>query len=387
MKRAAVVILLVLATLLWTVGIVGVWANRQLLDTENWVQTSDRLLENEQIRDALSTAILQRVYASAPVENQLREALPDNLKPLAAPIAAGLREVANRNAPKVLGSAAAQTAWEKANRATHKQLLRILEGDVARGGTVTLNLHDLIDQVAAGTGLPAGVADRLPQNLQQLQVLKSDKLKAAQDAVQTFKTLVVVFVILAFLLLAAAIALSTDRRRTVVASGGCIIFAGVLVLALRRLGSDVTVNALAEAPNARPAVRAVFIIGTSLLTDAAWGAITFGLLLVTGAWLIGSGRRATVLRRVSAPALREHAMAFRVGLGLLILLLVIWGPVPWTHKLWPVLIFTVAAFVWLERVRHVTLEEFGDVEAGELGRSVRARWARRPGQAAQPGPG
>jgi hypothetical protein len=386
-KRAAVVILLVLATLLWSVGIVAVWANRQLLDTENWVQTSDRLLANEEIRDALSTAILQRVYASAPVENQLRETLPENLKPLAAPIAAGLREVANRNAPKILGSAAAQTAWEKANRATHQQLLRILEGDVARGGTVTLNLHDLINQVAAGTGLPAGVADRLPQNLQQLQVLKSDKLEAAQEAVQTFKTLLVVIVILAFLLLAAAVALSADRRRTVVACGGCIIFAGVLVLALRRLGSDVTVNALAEAPNARPAVRAVFVIGTSLLSDAAWGAITFGLFLVTGGWLIGSGRRATALRRVSAPALREHPVAFRVGLGFLILLLVLWGPVPWTQKFWAVLIFAIAAFVWLERVRHRTLEEFGDVEAGELGRSVRERWARRAGRASQPGAG
>jgi hypothetical protein len=80
-------------------------------------------------------------------------------------------------------------------------------------------------------------------------------------------------------------------------------------------------------------------------------------------------------------------MAFRVGLGLLILLLVIWGPVPWTQKFWAVVVFTIVAFVWLERVRHRTLEEFGDVEAGELGRSVRARWARRPGGPAQSGPG
>ena len=91
MRRAGVIVLLVLATLVWSVGIIGVWANRQLLDTENWVQTSDRLLENEQIRVALSTAILQRVYASATVENELRERLPDNLKPLAAPIAAACR--------------------------------------------------------------------------------------------------------------------------------------------------------------------------------------------------------------------------------------------------------------------------------------------------------
>jgi hypothetical protein len=382
-----VVVLLVLATLLWTVGIVAVWSQRQLLDTQNWVQTSDRLLENDEIRDALSTAILQRIYASAPVENRLRESLPENLKPLAGPIAAGLREVANRNAPKVLGSAAAMTAWEKANRSAHRALLRVLDGDVARGGTVTLNLHDLIGQVAAGTGLPADVADRLPQNLQQLQVLKTDKLEAAQKAVHTFKTLIIVLVVLAVALMAGAVALSADRRRTVVAAGGCILFAGVAVLALRRLGNGVAVDALAEGANARPAVRAVFAIGTSLLSDAAWGSIAFGLFIVTGGWVIGSGRRATTLRRVSAPALREHAVAFRVGLGLLILLLVIWGPVPWTQKFWPVLIFAIAAFVWLERVRHRTLEEFGDVPAGELGRSVRERWARRPGQAPQPGAG
>ena len=173
----------------------------------------------------------------------------------------------------MLGSAAAQVAWEKANRTAHRQLLKVLNGDVARGGTVTLNLHDLIAQVAAGTGLPAGVADRLPANLQQLQVLKTDKIEAAQKALKTAKTLVIVLIVVAVLLMAGAIALSTDRRRTVVACGGCVLFAGVAVLALRRVGGDAAVNALAEAPNARPAVKAVFVIGTSLLTDAAWGSI------------------------------------------------------------------------------------------------------------------
>jgi hypothetical protein len=382
-----VVVLLVLATLLWSVGIVAVWAQRQMLDTENWVQTSDRLLENEEIRDALSTAILQRIYASAPVENQLRESLPENLKPLAGPVSAALREVANRNAPKVLGSAAALAAWEKANRTAHRTLVKILDGDIARGGTVTLNLHDLIEQVAAGTGLPAGVADKLPENLQQLQVLKSDKIEAAQKAIHTAKTLTIVLAVLAVLLMAGAVALSADRRRTMVAVGGCLIFAGVLVLALRRIGGEAAVTALAESPNARPAVKATFIIGTSLLTDAAWGSILGGLFIVTGGWLIGPGKRATALRRVSAPPLREHAMLYRVGLGFLILLLVIWGPVPWTRQLWPVLVFAIIAFVWLERVRHRTLEQFGDVPAGELGRSLRERRGQRPGGTAQPGAG
>jgi hypothetical protein len=339
-----------------------VWAQRQALNTDNWVKTSAAVLRNEQVRTALSTAILQRIYASAPVENQLKETLPDNLKPLAAPIAAGLREVANRNAPKVLGSAAALTAWETANREAHKTLLKLLNGDLAKNGTVTLNLHDLINQVAAGTGLPAGVADRLPANLQTLTILKSDQLKGAQDAVHALKTLTIVLIVIAILLFAGAIALASDRRRTVMACGGCIIFSGFLILAIRRLGADYAVNALANTANAGPAVKATIKIGTSLLGDVAWGCILFGLFLVTGGWFLGSGARAAAVRRTTAPALRDHAILIRAGLGFLILLLVIWGPVPWTRHFWTILVFTVAAFLWLERVRHVALQEVGEAE-------------------------
>ena len=60
---------------------------------------------------------------------------------------------------------------------------------------------------------------------------------------------------------------------------------------------------------------------------------------------------------------------------------------PWTRSFWPLLVFAIAAFIWLERVRHVTLAQFGDVPAGELGRSWRARRGRRPEQAPQPGAG
>jgi hypothetical protein len=32
--------------------------------------------------------------------------------------------------------------------------------------------------------------------------------------------------------------------------------------------------------------------------------------------------------------------------------------VPWTQRLWPIVIFTVIAFLWLERIRQRTLAEF-----------------------------
>jgi hypothetical protein len=104
-------------------------------------------------------------------------------------------------------------------------------------------------------------------------------------------------------------------------------------------------------------------IATSLMVDVAQGSFLFGLFIVTGAWLAGSGRRATALRRGSAFALREHAGFVWAGLAVAILLLVIWGPVPWTQRFWTIVIFTVIAFAWLEWIRRRTLEEFPDQPA------------------------
>ena len=70
---------------------------------------------------------------------------------------------------------------------------------------------------------------------------------------------------------------------------------------------------------------------------------------------------------------RARRASFRAGLGVAILLLVIWGPVPWTQRFWTIVIFTVAAFAWLEWIRRRTLEEFPDQPPPRM--SLRSRRA------------
>jgi Short C-terminal domain len=167
----------------------------------------------------------------------------------------------------------------------------------------------------------------------------------------------------------------------VVWCGACAVFAGVVVLAVRRLGGDAVVNSLADAPNIRPAAKAAIAIGTSLLTDVAWGSILIGVIVVLGAWLFGPGRWAISARRAAAPAFRDRPFMPRAVLGLVLVLLLIWGPVPWTRNLIWMLIVAVAAFVWLEVVRRRTLDEFPDVPTGELMRRIRSGLPRRGGPA------
>jgi hypothetical protein len=358
-RRIAVVALLVVGTLLWTAFGLGLWAQRQALDTDNWVETSGELLEDEQIRSTLAFFIVDQLYDSTAVQDRLEEVLPPRLQRLAAPAAAGLKEIARRNAPRVLGSAAALNAWEGANRAAHGELITIVDEGV-KGRNVSLDLKSLVEEVASGTGLPANAVDKLPPDVANLQVASPDQLDNVRDLLDLFKAIVWVLLGLAVAAFAGAIALAADRRRTALNVGGCMMFAGVAVFAFRTLAGNYVVDSLADAPNAHAIADDVWDIATHLMVDAAQGSFLFGLFVVLGAWLIGPGRRATAVRRFAAYPLREHAGVTRVGLATAILLLIVWGPVPWTQRLLPIVIFTVIAFLWLERIRQRTLAEFPD---------------------------
>jgi Short C-terminal domain len=378
-RRIGVGALLVIATLLWTALGFAVWANRQALNTDNWTDTSTALLEDDEIRTTVGLFIIDRLYQSDAVEQRLAEVLPPRLVQLAKPAAAGLKEVAQRNAGRVLGTDAALQAWETANRTAHQGLIRIVESDVA-SGEVSLQLGSLFEQMATATGLPPEAVEKLPPNVSELQIASGDKLQTAQDMLDLFKTILWVLLVLSVGAFAGAIALSRDRRRTVIKVGGCLMFAGVALFAVRTIGGSVVTDALADAPNAHAVADDVWAIATSLLVDAAEGSFLFGLFLAVGAWLAGEGRRATATRRIFAYSLRERPGLVRAGLGVAILLLIIWGPVPWTQRLWGIAIFTVLAFLWLELIRRRTLEEFPNEPAPQL--SVHLPW-RTGGRASE----
>jgi hypothetical protein len=362
-----VVALLVIATLLAFLAIFSIWVNRQALNTDNWVDTSDKLLQNDEVKTQLSNYLADELFANVDVQAELEKTFPPRLAPLAGPAAGALHQLAPQVAERALETSQAESAWSAANRAAHETLLKILndEGSAVStsGGEVTLDLKALLSESSGQLGLAGKLASKIPPDAGQLTILKSEQLSTAQDISKLVRKLPIVLTLLALLLYGLAIYLAGPRRREALRSVGFgFVVAGVLSLLLRGVAGHTVVDALAGNEAVKPAAEAVWSIGTSLLVTVAVSAITFGILLAIAAWLAGPTRPASTLRREAAPYLRDSPGTTYAVVGLAFLALVLWAPVVAFQKPIGFVLLAVLMVLGTEALRRQTAVEFPEAD-------------------------
>jgi hypothetical protein len=367
-----------IATLIAIVAIFSIWANRQALNTDNWVNTSEKLLENPEVQARLSNYVAEELLANVDVKAELEQALPPPLKPLAGPAAGGIEQLAPQIAQRALESPRVQQLWSTANRAAHETLLKILDGGgdaVSTGeGEVTLDLGSVLKQVGERLGVGGAIAAKIPPDAGQLTILKSSELSTAQDVAKLIRRLPIVLTLLVVVLYGLAIYLAGPRRRRALRAVGLgFVFAGAVALIIRSLAGTAVVDALTANESAKPAAEAVWSIGTSLLVTVASSAIAFGILVFLGAWLAGPTRLATGIRREASPYVREQPGTALAVAGLIFIVLIAWAPIAAFRKPLGILLFAVLFAVGAELLRRQILREFPDSRPGEFWREMRER--------------
>ena len=93
-RKIAVWALILVASVIGLISVLTLWVNRQMLNNDSFTKASAQLVRDPQIRDALSIYLVNQLYNNVDVSQQLENQLPKNLKPLAGPVAAGLRQPA-----------------------------------------------------------------------------------------------------------------------------------------------------------------------------------------------------------------------------------------------------------------------------------------------------
>lgn len=349
-------------TVLAIVAIFAVWANRQLLNPDNWAHTSTRLLQNEKVRAATSNYLVDQLYANVNVAEELKARLPTQLQPLAAPVAGALQNVAVTAAERALANARIQEVWKHANREADRTLVAIIEGGkgpvATDNGVVKLDLAAVVSNITERLGLP-NVSSKLPASVAHITVFKSNDLKAVQDGAKALKGLDLLLTIIVPLLYALAIFLARARRRqTLMQVGIAIVFAGLVVFAARHIVESAAVDSLVKVEANKPAAEAILSIATGMLSEIAGAFVIVGTPLIAAAWFAGPARPAVKARRAIAPFLREQP-AWTYGIVALIMLLVfIWDPIPATGKPAGIIVFLVLAFFGAYVLRRQTAEEF-----------------------------
>lgn len=363
-----------MATLIAFVAIFSIWVNRQALNTDNWVNTSEQLLQNEEVQTRLSNYLADQLFENVEVQAELEATFPPRLAPLAGPAAGALHQLAPQVAQRALSTPQFEGLWSGANRRAHERLLEIVDGGNSTvstdGGEVTLDLSSLLSRI--GGQLGGNLASKVPAEAGQLTILKSDQLSLAQDIVNLIRKLPVVLTLLALLLYGLATYLAGPRRREALRGVGFgFVVAGILALVLRHFGGSAVTGALASSDSVKPAVDTVWSIGTSLLVTVAVSAITFGILVVIGAWLAGPTRLATTLRHEAAPYLRERPGATYAVVASIFLVLILWAPVVAFHKLIGLILLAVLMVLGTEALRRQAAAEFPDADFGGLGNRMR----------------
>jgi hypothetical protein len=375
--RKLSIALVVLGTIVTLLAIFSIWANRQLLNTDNWVSTSDRLLTNEKVDERLANYLAEEVFTGERLEARLEESLPPKLAPLASAVAGGLHGLAPQVAERLLEAPRLQALWSDANRKAHEELLEVLDGGgttvSTANGTVTLDLKPLVETLGERVGI-SDLGEQLPVGAGRLTIIHSDELEAAQKGVKLLRHLPIVLTLLALVLFGLAIWFGGPRRREALRSVGLgFIVAAVIVLLLRTLGGHYVVDALAKSEAGKPAFEEVWSIATSLLATVAKSALAFGILVFLAAWVAGPTSIATALRREAAPYVRANQATAYVAAGVLFLLLVWWAPVDAFGRPLGMLILAVLLAVGAELLRRRILRDFPHAEHGEIGARLKSR--------------
>jgi uncharacterized protein YneF (UPF0154 family) len=358
-----------LATVLGIVAIFAVWANRQLLDTSYWTSTNTKLIESPPIREEVASYLTEQLYANVDVAGELKNELPSELKPLAAPAAGALKDVVEKGINLLLERPRVQQLWSKANQITHAQFVRLVEnkGSVVKtpgGGAVVLDLRPMLTEVAEKVGAPTSLVAKIPLKVAELRIVTSKQLNTMQNAVNLLRSLALVLPLLVFAMFALAVYLARGRRRqTLIEVGFAFIGAGLVVVVARGIIGTKVVNSLATTEAVRPAAQAAWSIATSVLADIAWSTVLIGIPVILAGLLAGPTHGATNLRRLMAPYLRDRPDITFGAVALLLLLLFAWGPIVATKTLIGILIIVVLAVFGAEMLRRETAKEFPDAHS------------------------
>ena len=259
--------LALLACLLLPLAVLSTWTATVVGDTDSYVDTVAPLAEDRDVQDAAAEKMVDLV------DEQI------SLGPA--------RPTVKQATLVVVEGPAFPPVWRAANRAAHRDLVRILEDDSAQGDA-TIRLGGLVSAIAQSLG-PSQLATTVADLDPTFVVASSEELEQARDAYTVLETLGAWLPLAWVVLVVLALLLARHRRRTGVWLGlGSAVTLGLLLPLLAAVEDGLVESAPASD---RELARAVWDVVTEDLRNGIALGIGVSLLVALVFLLSGLVRR------------------------------------------------------------------------------------------------
>jgi len=260
-------LLALLACLLLPVALLSTWTATVVGDTDSYVDTVAPLAEDRDVQDAAAEKMVDLVDEQI----SLGPARPTVKR-------AALVGVEGPSFPPV---------WQAANRAAHRDLVRILEDDRAEGDA-TIRLGGLVSSIAESLG-PSPLASTVAELDPTFVVASSEELEQAREGYTVLETLGAWLPLVWVVLVVLALLVARRRRRTGLWLGlGSAITLGLLLPVLAAVEDGLVESVPASD---RELARAVWEVVTEDLRNGVALGIGVSLLVALVFLLAGLVRR------------------------------------------------------------------------------------------------
>jgi hypothetical protein len=190
-RRGLVWSMIVVASVLLVFSITANWVQRAVLDTDEVANTSDEILSDQDVQQALSIYLVDQLYANVDVQGAIEEKLPSNAKALSAPVAAATRQLALNVSERALASPRVQELVSGSIRVSHGQFVRLIEdkGEYVSktGGVVALEYGQVVADLATRLGVDPATISKVQSVVQDVSKDLKERLTTAQTRIKSVR--------------------------------------------------------------------------------------------------------------------------------------------------------------------------------------------------------